>query len=129
METHLHATRRCGTDAPEAPSERSRVDEATVDAMLRFEPAEHRSCEGKFAFLVAQKKHVLTPQVIVTLSTRKLNTSHKGYHRPKVPLMTIERPSEPNCKRFKFAQPSHQDDFHVAKSHKFEQKRSGLPKI
>ena len=96
VDTHLHAIRRCPSGVPEAPTDRSRIDEATVDSMLRFEPAENRTCEGKFAFLVAQKKHALTPQVIVTLSTRKLDTQHIGYHRPKVPLMTIERPSEPN---------------------------------
>ena len=74
IDTHLHATRRCAGGASEACSERSRVDEATVDAMLRFEPSEHRSYEGKFAFLAAEKKHALTPQVIVTLSTKKLDT-------------------------------------------------------
>ena len=79
--------------------------------MLRFSPAHERTVEGKYAYLVAQKEHVLNPQVIVTLSTRKLDPQHIGYHRPKVPLHTIEAPANDKVyTRPKFARPGGAND-------------------
>lgn len=87
-ETSLHWTRRVpgGPKQRETLDERTKLDEGAVETLLRFEPAESRTMEGKFNFLMAQEKHVLTPCVTVTLSTQKLDTFHSGYQRPKVPV-------------------------------------------
>ena len=73
----------------ETLDERTKLDEAAVETLLRFESADNRTHEGKFNYLIAQEKHVLTPCVSVTLSTQKLNTFHSGYQRPKVPVQTM----------------------------------------
>ena len=86
----MHATRRASSgQAREMLSNQTRLDEASVDMMLRLESSENRTHEGKFRFLTEQKKHQLTPSVSITLSTQKLDTQHPGYQRPKVPLQTM----------------------------------------
>ena len=84
VDSSIHATRK-ELSNPDGPNQReklcdkTKLNEAALDQMLRFEPAESRTHEGKFNFLIQQKRHVLTPQISVIMSTQKLDINHPGY--------------------------------------------------
>ena len=75
-------------------TEETMLTPANVNQQVRFmDPIYRNTPEGKFKFLIDQEKHILTPQIVVSLSTLKLDSTNPGYKRPKVPLMTIQAPS------------------------------------
>ena len=89
-----------GPNQREKLCDKTKLNEAALDQMLRFENAESRTHEGKFNFLIQQKRHVLTPQISVIMSTQKLDINHPGYQRPKVPMQTMVKHGAPNQTKY-----------------------------
>ena len=73
-------------------SDKTVLDEKHLNGMLYDKAPQEKTYEGKFQFLnkLCRDDFVLTPQLSVTLSNHKPERAEPGYHRPKVPVKTMQ---------------------------------------